>query len=183
MEIVGISGSLRTGSYNAALLRAARDLAPGDARVEIASIREIPLYDADVEAKGIPEGVRVLKDRIAASDGLLLVSPEYNNSFSGVMKNAIDWLTRPSTDIPRVFRDRPVAVIGATPGRGGTALAQTAWLPVLRTLGTRPWFGQRLQVSGAKSLFDDGGRLVDEETRTRLQAFMAGFVEFIERGR
>jgi chromate reductase len=183
MEIVGISGSLRAGSYNAALLRAAGDVAPEGARVEIASIREIPLYDADVEARGIPEGVRVLKDRIAASDGLLIVSPEYNNSFPGVMKNAIDWLTRPPMDIPRVFRDRPVAVIGATPGRGGTVLAQTAWLPVLRTLGTRPWFGQRLQVSGAKSLFDAAGELADEETRARLRAFIAGFVEFIERGR
>src|SRR5687767_10852167 len=183
MEIVGISGSLRAGSYNAALLRAARDVAPEGARVEIASIREIPLYDGDVEASGIPEPVRVLKDRIAASAGVLLVSPEYNNSFPGVMKNAIDWLTRPSTDIPRVFRDRPVAVIGATTGRGGTALAQTAWLPVLRTLGTRPWFGQRLHVSGAKSLFDGAGKLADEETRARLQGFMAGFVEFIERGR
>src|SRR3970040_1013151 len=108
MEIVGISGSLRTGSYNAALLRAARDVAPEGARVGIASIREIPRYDGDVETRGIPEGVRVLKDLIAASAGLLLVSPEYNNSFPGVMKNAIDWLSRPSTDIPRVVRDGSV---------------------------------------------------------------------------
>ena len=183
MDIVGISGSLRAGSYNAALLRAAGETAPEGARVEVASIREIPLYDADLEARAFPEAVRILKDRIAASAGLLLVSPEYNNSFPGVMKNAIDWLTRPPADIPRVFRDRPVAVIGATPGRGGTALAQTAWLPVLRTLGMRPWFGQRLQVSGAKSLFDAAGGLADEEIRTRLRAFMAGFVEFIGRGR
>ena len=76
-----------------------------------------------------------------AADGLLLVTPEYNNSIPGVFKNAIDWLSRPSADIPRVFGGRKVAVIGASPGGFGTLLSQTAWLPVLKTLGTNPWFG------------------------------------------
>jgi NAD(P)H-dependent FMN reductase len=183
-RIVGISGSLRRGSFNAALLRAAAEAAPEGTRVEIATIRDIPLYDGDVEARsGIPAVVRELKDRIAAADGLLLVTPEYNNSIPGVFKNAIDWLTRPPADIPRVFGDRPVALMGATPGRGGTLLAQTAWLPVLRTLGMRPWFGPRLLVSGANHAFDGAGQLVDEELHSALRSFMAGFAEFVSRGR
>ncbi|MBK8162305.1 MAG: NAD(P)H-dependent oxidoreductase [Gammaproteobacteria bacterium] len=178
-RIVGIAGSLRSGSYNAALLRAAVDLMPEGSSLEIGSIKGIPLYDGDVEAKdGIPQTVTALKDRIAAGDGLLLVTPEYNNSIPGVFKNAIDWLSRPSSDIPRIFGNRPVAVIGASPGGFGTILAQNAWLPVLRTLGMRPWFGARLQVSRAGSVFGDGGDLADAKTREQLAQFILGFAEF-----
>jgi chromate reductase, NAD(P)H dehydrogenase (quinone) len=182
--IVGISGSLRRSSFNSSLLRVAAELAPGGTRVDVASIREIPLYDGDVEAEsGIPGPVRELKERIAGADGLLLVTPEYNNSLPGVFKNAIDWLTRPPADIARVFGGRPVAVMGATPGPGGTILAQAAWLPVLRTLGTLPWFGARVAVSGAGKAFDPGGQLLDDSLRTRIQRFMAGFAEFIVHSR
>jgi len=180
--IIGIAGSLRRGSFNAALLRAAAEAVSPATRMEIASIREIPLYDGDVEAeKGVPDAVQKLKDRIASSNGLLLVTPEYNNSLPGVFKNAIDWLSRPAKDIARVFGDRPVALMGATPGPGGTILAQSAWLPVLRTLGTRPWFGARLLVSGAGKVFDAAGNLVDEHVRSQLKSFMAGFEQFIGR--
>jgi NAD(P)H-dependent FMN reductase len=138
------------------------------------------LYDADVEAaEGIPTMVQELKKRIAATDGLLIVTPEYNNSIPGVLKNAIDWLSRPPEDIQNVFGGRPVAVIGATPGQGGTLLAQTAWLPVLRTLGTTPWFGGRMMVSNAERVFDSEGQMIDEMTRTRLEAFMNGFAAFV----
>ena len=144
ITILGIAGSLRHSSFNDALLRAAAAAAPAGCTVDIASIRGIPLYDGDVEdATGVPEVVETLKERVAAADGLLLVTPEYNNSIPGVLKNAIDWLSRPASDVPRVFGNRPIALMGATPGRGGTILAQAAWLPVLRTLGTRPWFGPR----------------------------------------
>ena len=178
--IIGISGSLRSGSFNAALLRAARDATPQGITLEIASIRDIPLYDGDVEATtGVPDVVKALKERIAASNGLLLVTPEYNNSIPGVFKNAIDWLTRPGSDIARVFGNRPVALMGATPGRGGTTLAQAAWLPVLRTLGTRPWFGPRVIVSGANRVFDESGQLLDDQVRSQLGSFMAGFAGFI----
>jgi chromate reductase len=177
--IIGISGALRKGSYNAALLRAAVELAPSGLSIETQSIRGIPLYDGDVEAEGIPEPVRVLKDRLAESDGLLLVTPEYNNSFPGVMKNAIDWMSRPAKDIPRVFGGKPVAIMGATPGRGATTLAQNAWLPVLRTLGTLPWFGPRIQIPGAAKVFDAEGRLTDDETRALVKKFVEGFAGFI----
>jgi len=177
--VIGLAGSLREGSYNAALLRAAAELAPPALQVEIASIRGIPLFDGDVEAReGPPEVVRQLKDRIAAADGLLLVTPEYNNSIPGVFKNAIDWLSRPASDIPRVFGERRVALMGATPGRGGTMLSQAAWLPVFRALGVRPWFGPRLHVAGAGQVFDAAGRLVDAQVRKQVQEFMAGFAKF-----
>ncbi len=180
--IVGIAGSLRRSSYNAALLRAAATLAPPELTIEIASIRDIPLYDGDLEAADrMPEVVASLKDRIAQADGLLLVTPEYNSSLPGVFKNAIDWLSRPAGDIPRVFGKKPVALMGATTGRGGTALAQAAWLPVLRYLGTQPWFGPRLSVAAAKSVFDANGNLVDREITRLVRTYMAGFAEFLNR--
>ena len=135
--ILGISGSLRAGSLNSALLRAAAAAMPATAQLEIGSIKGIPLYDGDVEAaQGIPDGVAKLKERIVASDGVLLVTPEYNNSLPGVFKNAIDWLSRPPADIARVFGGRPFGVIGASPGGFGTLLSQTAWLPDV-TVGLR----------------------------------------------
>jgi len=182
--IVGISGSLRRGSFNALLLRAAAELAPAGTTIAIESIREIPLYDADVETStGIPGAVQALKDKIANAAGLLIATPEYNNSIPGVAKNAIDWLSRPPADIPRVFGSKPVVVMGATTGQNGTLLAQSAWLPVLRTLGTAYWSGGRMIVSGAGKLFEADGRLADEATRARLKTFVEGFAAFIERQR
>jgi NAD(P)H-dependent FMN reductase len=178
--ILGLAGSVRRASFNAALLRAAIEIAPATVTIEAASIAGIPLYDGDDEAaSGLPEPVRALKERIAAADGLLLVTPEYNNSVPGAFKNAIDWLSRPAADIPRVFGGRAVGMIGATPGRGGTILAQAAWLPVLRVLGMRPWFGRTVYVANAGSVFDKDGRLVDEQVRKQLAAFMAGFAGFV----
>lgn len=177
-RILGISGSLRSGSHNATLLRAAAELAPGGADVEIASIHGIPLYDGDIEREqGLPAAVAELKEQIVAADGLLLVTPEYNNGIPGVFKNAIDWLSRPPDDIDRVFGGLPVGLIGAG-GGGGTRLSQAAWLPVLRTLGTRPWFGSQLYVMRVWQLVEEGV-LSDEDMRERLAQWMAGFCEFV----
>jgi len=179
--IIGLCGSLRRGSFNLLLLRAAVEAAPPGTTIAIESIREIPLYDGDVEAEqGLPPAVQRLKDRIAAADGLLIVTPEYNNSMPGVLKNAIDWLSRPPADIPKVFRGRPVALMGATPGQGGTALSQAAWLPVLRTLGMRPWFEGRALISGAGKVFDSEGRVADAATGDRIRTFIEGFAAFAD---
>lgn len=180
-KIVGISGSLRQQSYNTALLRAAQAVLGAEAELELVTLHGIPLYDGDVEERhGIPQAVSELKARIIASDGLLLATPEYNNGIPGVLKNAIDWLSRPPSDIPQVFGNRPVAVIGATPGGFGTMLAQHDWLSVLRHLGARQWSGGRLMVSRAHKVFDDSGALVDEAVHKQLGEYMQGFVRFIE---
>ena len=178
-RLVGISGSLRRGSFNTALLNAAAQSMPDGSELAIATIRGIPLYDGDVEAEhGLPDEVVKLKEAIAAADGLLLVTPEYNNSLPGVFKNAVDWLSRPASDIKRVFGGRAVAIIGASPGGFGTILSQSAWLPVLRALNTRPWFGARLLVSRAQAVFDASGVLTDDGVREQLRTFLAGFVKF-----
>jgi len=180
-KLLGISGSLRRGAYNSALLRAATRLMPPEATLEVAGIRGIPLYDYDIEVQGLPATVTQLKDAIVAADGVLLVTPEYNNSIPGVFKNAIDWLSRPSSDIRRVFGGRPFALIGASPGAFGTTLSQTAWLPVLRTLGTHAWFGGRLMVPRAASVFDETGTLKDAAIEEQLRQFLAGYVSFVRR--
>jgi NAD(P)H-dependent FMN reductase len=183
-NILGISGSLRRQSYNTALLRAAQSLVGADVQLDIATLEGIPLYDGDLEQRdGLPPAVSQLKARIIACDGLLLATPEYNNGIPGVFKNAIDWLSRPSADIPKVFGGRPVAVIGASPGGFGTILAQNGWLPTLKTLGVQQWAGGRLLVSRAQQVFDENGAMIDATARKQLQAFLTGFAQFASANR
>lgn len=181
VKLIGISGSVRNGSYNTALLRAAATMMPEGAELKIEAIKEIPLYDGDMEAtEGIPPVVTRLKDAIAAADGLLIATPEYNNSIPGVLKNAIDWLSRPPADIKRVFGSKRVALLGASPGGFGTILSQNAWLPVLRTLGACSWSEGRLLVSRANKVFDDSGAITDQAVKDQLKQFLEGFVRFVQ---
>jgi NAD(P)H-dependent FMN reductase len=174
--IIGVSGSLRKGSFNSAVLREAARSAPEGVKLEIKSIAGIPLYNGDDEAaSGVPQAARELKDAIAAADGLLILTPEYNNSMPGVLKNAIDWLSRPPADAGRVFGGKPVAVGGASPGGFGTVLSQSAWLPVLKALGTKPWWGGALLVSRAHQALGPDGEIADPAVKERIREFVAGF--------
>ena len=176
--VLGLSGSLRKGSFNSALLRAAVELSPEGLTIMPGSIAGVPLYDGDLEAaEGLPEAVRELQAQLAEADGLLLVTPEYNNGIPGVFKNAIDWMSRgQGLDI---FRGKPVAVIGASPGSFGTMLSQAHWLPVLRTLRTQPWVEGRLMVSRARQMFDEEGRLTEGKTREALGDYLQAFADFL----
>ena len=179
--ITGISGSLREHSFNAGLLRAAAESVPDGCTLSVNSIRSIPLYDGDVEEQGIPSAVTDLREMIKAADGLLLVTPEYNNGIPGVFKNTIDWLTRPPEERMGTFAGKPVGLMGATPGNFGTAFSQYAWLPVLRVLGTHVWSGRLLWVSGAMGKFDVQGNLTDDGVKRQLKKYMVGFTDFTRR--
>ena len=141
---------------------------------------KIPLYNADVDAQGQPEAVLRCKELVVGADALLLVSPEYNNGVPGVLKNAIDWLSRPAQDARRVFGDLPVALTGVSPGGFGTMLSQVAWLPILRTLGMRLYSERDLYVSRGHTLFADG-KLTDDATREKLRQLVTGFAAYAER--
>jgi NAD(P)H-dependent FMN reductase len=166
IKLVGFAGSLRAGSFNRALLKAAVDAMPDNASLEALSIDAVPLYNADVEEEqGIPASVATLKDKIAAADGLIIVTPEYNGGIPGIAKNVIDWISRPG------------ALLGATPGGLGTALSQAAWLQVLRTLRMRVWVSSGpFYVSAAHNSFDRDGRASDE-LKQRLAGYLQAYVE------
>jgi len=177
--IIGLPGSLRRGSHNAALLRAAASMTPAGTELEIVPIDGIPLYNGDLEEQdGLPEVVVEIKARLAAADGLIMATPEYNNGVPGVFKNAIDWLSR-GGDIPHTFGDIPVALIGAG-GRSQTRNAQNAWLPTLRVLGARPYFEKTL-FSSTGGLVDAGGELADETVERLLRDLVEAFAAHCER--
>lgn len=178
-KILGISGSLRAQSFNTALLHAALPLLDAGVELEIATLHGIPLYDGDLEQReGIPAAVGALRAKILAADGVILATPEYNNSVPGVLKNAIDWLSRPPAEIGKTFGNKPYAVMGASMGGFGTILSQNAWLPVLRHLGARQWSGGRLMVSKAQQSFDGDGKLTDDAVARQLAEFVSGFAAF-----
>ena len=182
MKILALSGSLRRGSYNTALLRAARSLAPKGVELEITTLQGVPLYDGDVEASsGVPDVVQRLKQAVRQASGLLIATPEYNGSIPGVLKNGIDWMSRPASDIANVFGKHPVGLIGATPGRGGTRQSQAAWLPVFSRLGMVTFSEQSLYVDGAKDKFDATGQLTDPKTHELLERYLVAFAGFVER--
>ena len=182
LNVLTICGSLRKGSYNAMVQRALPALAPeGMTLTPAPAFTEFPLYNADIQnTSGFPADVTAFADAVRAADGIIIVSPEYNWSIPAGLKNAIDWMSRPASDIPHVFGAKPVAIAGATPGPGGTALSQAAWLPVIRTLGMLPWFQGRLMISGAGKLFDGSGAIVDAATSERVRLFITGFAAFAD---
>jgi chromate reductase, NAD(P)H dehydrogenase (quinone) len=178
VRILGLGGSLRQASFNRALLHEAAALAPSGTEVDLSHVGlvgALPLFDQDiVERDGPPDEVLRLKEALRAADGLLIATPEYNWGIPGFLKNAIDWASRPAGDIPQVFGDLPVALIGAG-GGGGTRLAQSAWMSVFRYLRMRPWSGHALYLDRARERFDEHHRLCHEPTREQLRAVVSGF--------
>jgi len=161
-SVLGISGSLRAGSFNTAALRVAKELAPEGMTIEIADISQIPLYNEDVYQQGFPPSVDRFRDQIRAADALLFATPEYNFSISGVLKNAIDWASRPPA---QPFNGKPAAMLGASAGRAGTARAQLHLRHVLSTLNAHVLNKPDVLIATAQNMFDDNGKLTDEATR------------------
>lgn len=179
-RLLALSGSLRAGSLNTALARAAQQYAPQGIQIDVATLHGIALYDGDAETQdGIPHAVLALKEKILAADGLLLVTPEYNNGVPGVFKNGIDWLSR--ADMKAVFGGRPAALMGASPGGFGTLSSQSAWLPTLKMLGVLLYTGGSLMLSRAHTAFDPQGRLTYENAQKTLVAFLDGFSSFVQK--
>lgn len=175
MLVLGIAGSHRAGSYNAALLRAARELAPIGMEIEEFDIRELPFFDADLEAAGDPTSVTAFKEAIRDADALLIATPEYNRGVPGVLKNAIDWASRPPLASP--LTNKPVAVIGASTGRGGTARAQEQLRSALEYSRARVLEQPEVLVPEAYMVFDAERRLTDETTRKDLAELLAALAQ------
>jgi chromate reductase len=178
LRVLAIAGSLRRGSYNRGLVRAARELAPQSLEIESFDLAPIPPYDGDVEKAGFPPSVQELRERIRGADAVLIATPEYNYSVPGVLKNAIDWASRPP-DQP--FRDKPVAIAGATPGGFGTTRAQHHLRQSFVFLDARVLSRPELLVAGAAEKFDSDGNLVDEKTRKSLGELLVSLEAWIRR--
>ena len=179
MRVLGIAGSLRAGSYNKALIEAARELAPAGMEIAEFDLRRVPLYDGDVEAAGDPEPVAALKGAIRNADALLIATPEYNRGVPGVLKNAVDWASRPPLGSP--LAGKPVAIMGASTGRGGTARAQEQLRDALEFPLASVLAEPEVLVPEAYMRFDEHGRLVDEETRKQLAGLLAALGEAARR--
>ncbi len=173
LTILGIAGSLRRTSYNRAALRAAQKLVPDGVTLEIVDLEGIPPFNQDDEAHA-PERVGQLKQRIRAADAILIVTPEYNYSIPGVLKNAIDWASRPYGD--SAWEGKPVAIMGASIGAMGTSRAQYHLRQVLVFLNMYPLNRPEVMITNAAQRFDEKGNLKDEETKSNIQNLMAALV-------
>lgn len=178
LNILGISGSLRAKSFNTLALHAAGTLMPEGMSLTIASYGDIPLYNQDTQDQGMPASVIRLRDEIARADGVLVASPEYNFSISGVLKNAIDWLSR-LPDQP--FKGKPVALLSASGGPLGGARAQYDVRKILGSQDALVLLKPEIFIGQAQNRFDAGGKLTDEATRTLLGAQMLAFQAWIAR--
>jgi chromate reductase len=178
-EILGIAGSLRRGSYNRGLIRAAVELAPAGASVLPFDLIDLPLYNGDVEAEGDPTSVTAFKQAIARADALLIASPEYNHCVPGVLKNAIDWASRPARS--SVLSGKAVAVMGASSGRGGTARAQSHLRDGLTYTNGLVLPLPEVLVPLAAEKFDGEGNLTDPATRAEIHDLLVSLVAWTRR--
>jgi chromate reductase, NAD(P)H dehydrogenase (quinone) len=179
VRVLGFAGSLRQGSYNRALLRAAVEQAPEDMAIAIFDLAGVPLYNGDVEAEGDPEPVTAFKRAIEEADGVLMVTPEYNHGVPGVMKNAVDWASRPPGGA--ALGGKPVGIIGASPGITGSARGQSQLRQAFEFTNSYCMPQPELLVFRAHEKFDADGRLTDEATRGHLERYLAAFTAWVRR--
>jgi chromate reductase len=177
LRVLGIAGSLRSGSYNRVLLRATQELAPGHMQITLFDLAPIPPYNSDVEAQGEPASVVALKSAIREADAVLIATPEYNRSIPGVVKNALDWASRPPTR--SVLDGKPVAVMGASTGSFGTVRPQAHLQELCVAANMLAMNRPQLFVAHAKGKFDDHGQLVDQDTRERLAKLLDALADWI----
>jgi chromate reductase, NAD(P)H dehydrogenase (quinone) len=177
LRVVGIAGSLRKASLNRALLRAAQELAPPGLYIEIEELDDIPMFNEDLDLAGPPASVLRLRQSVRAADGLLLVTPEYNHGVSGVMKNAVDWLSQPLRG--SALEGKPTAIMGASPGLAGTARAQSQLRQAFVLTNTPALLQPEVLVSRAHEKFDVAGRLTDEGTRTFVADFLCRLADWL----
>jgi chromate reductase len=180
LRILAVCGSLRRASYNRALLRTAIELAPPTLTFIQHEIGDIPLYNGDVEAEGFPPPVVAFREAIRAADGLLFVTPEYNHGIPGVLKNAIDWASRPP-DMP--FRRKPGGLMGASDGPIGTARCQATLRQTMQTLGIRTMVHGEVLVTFAPQKFTEDLQLTDGDTRKHVARYLASYAQWVARMR
>lgn len=178
LRVLGISGSLRKLSYNTAALRAAQELQPAEMAIDIFDLDDIPLYSEDLRARGYPPPVKALRDRIASADGLLIVTPEYNYSFSGVLKNAIDWASRPPE---QPFDGKPIALMGASLGAFGTARAQYHLRQCFVSVNAMVLNKPEVMIAQASEKFDEQGKLVDHATSEQIRRMLIALAAWTRR--
>ena len=178
LTFCAISGSLRSGSYNTAALRAAAELAPEGVTIVEEGLADIPIYNEDLKVAGFPAAVSRLQAAIASADAVLIATPEYNYSVSGVLKNAIDWVSR--TD-PQPFANKPVAIMGASPGALGTARAQYDLRKMFVYLDAHLLNKPEVMISAAHTRFDADGKLTDEATRKFLASLLTALRDWTHR--
>ena len=176
-NVAGIAGSLRRASYNRALLRAAAELVPATLHVEIHPLDDIPLYNGDVEEAGVPASVAALRDAVRQADALLIATPEYNHGVPGVLKNAIDWLSRPPRD--SALNGKVAALMGASPGMTGTARAQSQLRQAFVFTNTYALRQPEVLVGRAHEKFDADGRLTDQATRDIVATLLQRFADLL----
>ena len=181
IRVLGVAGSLRRASLNRALLRAAQELAPEGMEISAFDLLAVPLYNGDVEAQGDPDGVAAFKQAIREADSVLMVTPEYNHGVPGVMKNAVDWASRPPQSAP--LARKPVGIIGASPGMTGSARGQSQLRQAFEFTDSYCMPQPEVLVFRAHEKFDAAGVLTDEATRSHLAGYLAAFEAWIRRVR
>ncbi|WP_214482008.1 NADPH-dependent FMN reductase [Bacillus sp. SM2101] len=177
-KILGFAGSLRKESYNRALLQEAIRLSPQQMEINIFDLSDIPMFNEDLEKNGDPSIVTKFKKAIQESDGLLIVTPEYNGAVPGVLKNALDWASRGGKEAPLL--KKPIAIMGGTPGRAGTAQAQAQLRQILTSTRSLVMVEPQVLISGVHNLFNEQGELVDERTSQYVERLVHSFDKWIK---